>query len=278
MKYMIATAAAAAVCILLGTALAWLVAKRRNMPPRRKALLAAVFSVLLLAVVSLGYLETYYRAGETAKAYLTGEAVQDAAEVSVQKTDTGYFFDGPGESSAIIFYGGAKVEETAYAPLLFRLSQRGADCFLVKAPFRVAVIAAGAADKIMQEYAYQDYYLAGHSLGGVAASAAAVGYPGAVKGLILLASYPNRKIPDEIPLLSIYGSEDGCLDREMYEKSRGNHPADTQEIVIEGGNHAQFGDYGPQKGDGTAQITPEEQWEKTADAVMNWLQEITQNN
>lgn len=191
MKYMIATAAAAATCILLGTALAWLAARRRNMPPRRKALLAAVFSVLLLAVVSLGYLETYYKAGETAKAYLTGEPAQDAAAVSVQKTDTGYFFDGPGESSAIIFYGGAKVEETAYAPLLYMLSQRGADCFLVKAPFRVAVIAAGAAD--------------------------------------------------------------------------------TQEIVIEGGNHAQFGDYGPQKGDGTAQITPEEQWEKTADAVMNLL-------
>lgn len=271
MKYMIATAAAAAVCILLGTALAWLAARRRNMPPRRKALLAAVFSVLLLVVVSLGYLETYYRAGETAKAYLKGEPAQDAAAVSVQKTDAGYFFDGPGESSAIIFYGGAKVEETAYAPLLYMLSQRGADCFLVKAPFRVAVIAAGAADKIMQEYAYQDYYLAGHSLGGVAASAAAVGHPGAVKGLILLASYPNRKIPDEIPLLSIYGSEDGCLDREVYEKSRGNHPADTQEIVIEGGNHAQFGDYGPQKGDGTARITPEEQWEKTADAVMKWI-------
>ncbi|MBQ8053119.1 MAG: leucine-rich repeat protein [Lachnospiraceae bacterium] len=271
MKYIIATAAAAAVCILLGTALAWLAARRRNMPPRRKALLAAVFSVLLLAVVSLGYLETYYRAGETAKAYLTGEHEQDAVPVSVQKTDTGYFFDGPGESSAVIFYGGAKVEETAYAPLLYRISQRGADCFLVKAPFRVAVTAAGAADKIIQEQAYQDYYLAGHSLGGVAASAAAVGHPGAVKGLILLASYPNRKIPDEIPLLSIYGSEDGCLDREMYEKSRGNHPADTQEKVIEGGNHAQFGDYGPQKGDGTARITPEEQWEKTADAVMNWL-------
>ena len=40
---------------------------------------------------------------------------------------------------------------------------------------------------------------------------------------------------------------------------------------IEGGNHARFGDYGPQKGDGTAQITPEEQWEETADAVINWL-------
>ena len=229
MKYMIATAAAAAVCILLGTAMAWLVAKRRNMPPRRKAFLAAVFSVLLLVVVSLGYLETYYRAGETAKACLTGEPAQDAAAVSVQKTDTGYFFDGPGESSAIIFYGGAKVEETAYAPLLYRISQRGADCYLVKAPFRVAGTAAGAADKIIQEHAYQDYYLAGHSLGGVAVSAAAAGHPGTVKGLILLASYPNRKIPDEIPLLSIYGSEDGCLDREAYEKSRENHPADISE-------------------------------------------------
>ena len=295
MKYMIATAAAIAVCIILGTAAAGLIAKRRDMSRRRKALLAAAFSVLFLVVGSLAYLETYYRAGDIAKAYLTGGAVPppstpsdgttgttastaqassgdvDAAPVTIQKTETGYFFDGPGESSAIIFYGGAKVEETAYAPLLYRISRRGADCFLVKAPFRFAFTAAGAADKITEAYAYQNYYLAGHSMGGVVASSAAAKHPDRITGLILLASYPNKKLPDEVRLLSIYGSEDGCLDRENYEKSRENHPADTQEIVIEGGNHAGFGDYGPQKGDGTALITPEEQWDETADAVMNWL-------
>ena len=67
MKYMIATTAAIVFCIILGTFAAHLLGRRRNLPPRRKALLAALFSVLLLAAGSLGYLETYYRAADTAK-------------------------------------------------------------------------------------------------------------------------------------------------------------------------------------------------------------------
>ncbi len=37
-------------------------------------------------------------------------------------------------------------------------------------------------------------------------------------------------------------------------------PAQYQESVIEGGNHAGFGSYGAQSGDGTASISAEEQW------------------
>lgn len=38
-------------------------------------------------------------------------------------------------------------------------------------------------------------------------------------------------------------------------------------VEIPGGNHAGFGDYGPQEGDGPAAIAPREQQEQTADAV-----------
>lgn len=37
--------------------------------------------------------------------------------------------------------------------------------------------------------------------------------------------------------------------------------------MIEGGNHAGFGDYGPQQGDGEATISADEQQEIAADAV-----------
>lgn len=46
----------------------------------------------------------------------------------------------------------------------------------------------------------------------------------------------------------------------------------TENIVeIEGGNHAQFGNYGPQKGDAPAQITAEEQQRQTVAAVEAFL-------
>ena len=286
MKYMIATAAVTAICIILGTAAAHLIGRHRNLSSRRKALLAVFLSILLLSAGSLGYLETYYRATDAAEEYLKEEAGQrpanlpnnaDASAVLVQKTDGGCFLDGPGESFAIILYGGAKVEETAYAPLLYRLAQRGVDCFLVKAPFRFAFMAAGAADRIMEEHEYRSWYLAGHSMGGVVTSSIAAKHPDTISGLILLASYPNNKLPDGIRLLSIYGSEDGCLDRKVYGESRKNYPADTQETVIEGGNHAQFGDYGLQKGDGTALISSEAQWDETADTIMNWISPGTED-
>ena len=41
--------------------------------------------------------------------------------------------------------------------------------------------------------------------------------------------------------------------------------------MIDGGNHAQFGDYGEQDGDGKATITPEEQQRQTAEEIVNFF-------
>jgi len=45
-------------------------------------------------------------------------------------------------------------------------------------------------------------------------------------------------------------------------------PQDYKEVCIEGGNHAQFGSYGTQKGDGTAAIPAEEQWARTVEVFV----------
>jgi hypothetical protein len=42
-------------------------------------------------------------------------------------------------------------------------------------------------------------------------------------------------------------------------------------VVLEGGNHAQFGSYGPQRGDGTATLSASEQQERTRAALREWL-------
>ncbi len=44
-------------------------------------------------------------------------------------------------------------------------------------------------------------------------------------------------------------------------------PAGAREHVIEGGNHAQFGSYGPQQGDGEPLVSAEEQVEETVTAI-----------
>ena len=91
------------------------------------------------------------------------------------------------------------------------------------------------------------------------------------KGIIFLASYPTKKINDSYKCLSIYGTNDKVLNREEYNKNSRNFPAIFQEIVIEGGNHSGFGDYGFQRRDGVASITKEEQINITKTAVVEFV-------
>jgi hypothetical protein len=71
--------------------------------------------------------------------------------------------------------------------------------------------------------------------------------------------------------LLIYGSQDEVLDHEKYQESLKNLPGVYTEYVIEGGNHAQFGSYGPQKGDGTALISAEQQIDETVRAILAFI-------
>lgn len=87
-------------------------------------------------------------------------------------------------------------------------------------------------------------------------------------GLILLAAYSTKDLTQvSLRVLSVYGSEDGVMNRESYKKNWANLPADTTEVILEGGCHAQFGSYGPQDGDGTPTISGEVQIRQTVDAI-----------
>ena len=118
-----------------------------------------------------------------------------------------------------------------------------------------------AADGIAGQYPDIDaWYIGGHSLGGAMAAAYAADHSGELDGLILLAAYSTKDLSGSgLEVLSVYGSEDRVLDLEKYREYRKNLPDGVAEIVIDGGCHAGFGSYGPQKGDGTPAITNEEQ-------------------
>ena len=220
-------------------------------------------AVVILAAAFLLYTGVYYHADGTAEAALISDG-----SVQVARTGYGWFFDGPSEESALVFYPGAKVEERAYAPLCRRLAQAGMDVYLVRMPFRLAFFGANRAEKLVGSGAYERWYVGGHSLGGVFAASWAAKHGDEIDGLVLLASYSAAKVDDGLQTLLVCGSEDGVLNMERYRESRKNLPADASELVIEGGNHAQFGSYGEQKGDGQAAIPAERQLEETAAAIM----------
>jgi pimeloyl-ACP methyl ester carboxylesterase len=151
------------------------------------------------------------------------------------------------------------------------LAAGGLDAFLVEMPLHFAVLDKNAAERIVGSYEAAEWFLAGHSLGGVAAAACAGEHPETIKGLVFLASYPAEKVPDGVRALSIRGDRDGVMNQERYEAGRVLFPTGTEEIILQGANHAQFGDYGPQSGDNEAQITAAQQQAQTAEAILNWI-------
>ena len=140
--------------------------------------------------------------------------------------------------------------------------------FLVKMPFNLAVFGANRADRVTAQYDYERWHVGGHSLGGVMAASWASARAENVETLILLASYPSKPLQGDFLTLFLWGSADGVVNREKLQEGIGYAPAAHEEYVIEGGNHAQFGSYGFQKGDGEAAVTAEEQIRQTAGFIM----------
>ena len=228
---------------------------------RCKKWLAVGGLVLLMLAILTGaffwYVSDYYRAEDVALAVMaqdSGVSQQDNLTIlsPTYPTDT-----------AIIFYPGAKVEAEAYLPLLNQIRQTGVTCILVHMPFRMAIFDADAAEAVIAQFPeIRHWYVAGHSMGGAMASKFAADHPDQVDGLILMGAYIYGNYPDE-DTLTIYGSLNQSVE---------DHIDYTENIVeIEGGNHAQFGNYGPQKGDLPATISAQEQQAQTVAAIEAFL-------
>ena len=234
----------------------------------KKRVIIPVISFLFIVIVCIWYVNDYYHTDENVQEYL-----QTKDSVSVTEMPEGLYLDGPGNETALIFYPGAKVEYTAYLPLLSELADQGIDCFLIKMPCNLAFFGQNKAKKIMDSYEYDHWYLSGHSLGGAMAASYASGYLESLNGLVLLAAYPTKSLKsDSFSVLSLYGSEDGVLNMEKVEEGKAYMPVDYAEVCIEGGNHAQFGNYGEQKGDHAADISREEQQAQTVEAILKMME------
>lgn len=232
------------------------------MSKKRKWLYAILIIVLLLIINFVLFVTKYYPADEVAMSYMESDET-----VKIEQTEYGWFFNGPSTDSAFIFYPGARVEETAYAPLLHELAANGIDICLVKMPLRLATLDVKAAEGVLDDHEYTNWYIGGHSLGGMAAARYVSDHPEMFSGVILLGSYPSKKLSDSLKELTIMGSEDKVINEKRYSESSKYDSAQSVKYVIEGGNHAQFGSYGPQKGDGIPKIAGSVQVEETVNVI-----------
>lgn len=177
-------------------------------------------------------------------------------------------------TTGFIFYPGGRVEYRSYAPILHKIAAEGYFVALVPVRLNLAFFDIEAGAPVLKDFPQIQFWVTGgHSLGGVASALFAEKHP-EIRGIVFWASYPaNDGLKNSgIKAISIYGTQDGGLDHgAKIDQNKPLEPADTQFVVIEGANHAQFGDYGPQSGDNPATISAELQWEQAARATAQFL-------
>lgn len=229
-----------------------------------------MFFLTILTAGTFTYLADSYSPGPEAIAKM-----DSSNEVQVVDSDNYIAFLPVGlkTSKGLIFYQGGKVEAEAYSPLMHQLAANGISSYLMEMPFNLAIFDIQAANEVItQENSIDNWYLAGHSLGGSMAASYTEENGDQLAGLILLASYSTVDLTEvHFPTLMIYGTADEVMNRENYEEIRSLVPT-MEEVVLEGGNHAQFGDYGEQDGDGVATISANEQLNRTVEAIIDFIQ------
>jgi hypothetical protein len=204
-------------------------------------------------------------------------ALESTSQVTVTETDDYVSFmpAGTAPTKAFVFYPGGRVDHRAYAAPLHKLAEQGYLAILLPVRLNLAFFDVNAADRAIPDFPeIQDWVVGGHSLGGVAASLYAAKQDD-LDGVVYWASYPadDALKNSDMAFSSIYGTLDmGGM--EGFQSSASLLPADTEFVVIEGGNHSQFGNYGLQPGDNPATITWQEQQAQAVAATASLLDSL----
>ena len=241
-----------------------------------RRLLAAAAVLLLAAGLGLVVWASFpHQATPAAEAALVSDQ-----EVRVEENQPWLTFYPVGESPAagLVFYPGGRVVPEAYAPLARRIAAQGYLVVIPEMPLHLAVFRPGAAEDVLAAYPTVDVWaVGGHSLGGAMAARFAGANPGRVAGLVLWAAYPPESSDlsgSGLEAVSIYGTRDGLASPGEVLASRDRMPLETAFVAVEGGNHAGFGAYGPQRGDNPADISREEQAAQVTAATVELLVRI----
>ncbi len=204
-------------------------------------------------------------------------ALESDDVVAVTESDSAWLFSPADDEPqlGLVLYPGGRVDPRSYAPLARELAERGYLVAITPMPLNLAVLDPDAAQAVIDEHPdIITWTIGGHSLGGSMAARFANANRDTIHGLALMAAYPasSDDMSDaEFESVSIYGDRDGVLSADNFTETIPQMPPGTRFVEIEGGNHAQFGNYGPQPGDLEAAIPSEDQRWETVMAIGEML-------
>lgn len=202
--------------------------------------------------------------------------LQNSVTIKVEESSDFYSFEPVKRfEKVLIFFPGAMVDPKAYVPLCRKIAENDIKVYLIKMPWRLASQGYNLPKELkLLADSSKTYILAGHSLGAKMAAQFVYENPNLVDQLILIGTTHPRDISladSKIPILKIYGSNDGVADEESIIKNKSKLPATTKFVKINGSNHSQFGYYGFQLGDNSASISREQQQVETLQHILAFI-------
>ena len=234
-----------------------------------------VLAVLAVVVVSLVLVFVFWANDALPASDVALQAMQSGERVQVSEENGWVTFSPVNDSQpeiGFIFYPGGRVDYRTYSPVLRMIAEQGYFVALVPVPLNLAFFDINVAARVQAQYPeIKSWVVGGHSLGGVASALFAKDNP-EIEGIIFWASYPadDSLKNSNLKMLSIYGTKD-MAGMAKFDETKPFLVSNANYVVIDGGNHAQFGDYGPQPGDNEAEISRAEQQAQVVAAVVSFL-------
>src|SRR5690606_28801609 len=139
----------------------------------------------------------------------------------------------------LVFFPGGVIDAQAYLYRLSVAAEAGVTVFVVQPPLHLAVTDPWAFDYIRRQHPeISEWYIGGHSLGGIVACWYANQRPDQLTGLLLMASYCLDDISQaSLKVLSLTGDQDQLIGLDVEQQYAGNLPPSAQSVVLADFDH-----------------------------------------
>lgn len=205
----------------------------------------------------------------------TQQALTSSTTVTVTQGDFIEFKPNATSTIGIIFYPGGKTTASTFAPLMRQFAEQGFYAVITPMPLKTAFLGIDKANAVIaQNPSIKHWYIAGHSLGGVAAAEYVKAAPQSVIGLLLWASYPGSDISKlTLAVHSLSADNDLQSTPEKIALNKAKLPTQTVYQVLENGNHWQYGHYQNKLNEQQNLLSRAEQQQQIVLATMHFIRQ-----
>lgn len=202
----------------------------------------------------------------------------NSALVSVIETDDQISFISKASENKleVIFFQGGLTDPKAYGPLCRKIAENGFTCHLIKMDWRLPQFDYQKVSNLI-DLKKGNFVIGGHSQGGKMAAQFVYENPNVFKGLFLMGTSHPRDIDlsiINIPCIKLYAENDGLASVEEVMENKSKLPKHSNLILINGGNHSQFGYLGQLLMDSSPDISLEEQQKQTYNNLIIFMNRI----